>query len=347
MSPPPEGDPISLPPLLAVVGPTASGKTGFALEVARRSGAEIISCDSMAVFRGLDIGTDKPSAADRAAVPHHLIDVVEPGSYFSAGDFRASALEAIREISLRGRPCILVGGTGLYFRALTRGLLDLPPRQKALRERLDARISRRGPGALHRVLARLDPPAAARITPGDTMRTVRALEVRLVTGKPLSRWIEDSPFRPVGFSGMLQLGITAPREVLYARIEARVDAMLKGGLLAEVEHLWRGGKLSGPARKAIGYGELADYLEGRSPLGEALARIKLRSRHLAKHQLTWFKKEAGIRWYNSDKEAWENDAIEFIERWSQEAQPVTRDQHPEPDTQLRPQGPRAHHDLPG
>jgi tRNA dimethylallyltransferase len=347
MSQPPEGEPLSLPPLLAIVGPTASGKTGFALRVARRSGAEIISCDSMAVYKGLDIGTDKPSAADRAAVPHHLLDVVEPGDHYSAGDFRVAALEAIRGISLRKHPCIIVGGTGLYFRGLTRGLLDLPPRQKALRERLDARVARNGPAALHRVLTRLDPDAAARISPRDTLRTVRALEVRLATGQPLSRWINASPFQAAGFPGMLQIGITAPREILYSRIEARAEAMLAAGLLSEVEHLWREGRLSGPARKAIGYGELADHLEGRCSLEEALARIKLRSRHLAKRQLTWFKKETGIRWYNSDKEAWENDAIEFIQRWNQEAQPVARDQHTEPDPELRAQGPRAHHHLSG
>ncbi len=317
---PPDG-PIESCPCLAILGPTASGKSRFALEVALRFGGEIVSCDSMAVYRGMDIGTDKPSWENRARIPHHCLDVAEPGTYFSAGAFREAALSAIREISARGRLCIIVGGTGLYYRALTQGLVDLPPRNEPLRHRLQERAAHKGAESLHRLLTKLDPASASRIPSADTLRTIRALEVRILTGEPLSRVIEAQPFRRMGPEGMLRVGITGPRDLLYAKIERRVDAMVGGGLLEEVERLLRAGLLKGPARKAIGYGELADHLEGRCSLGEAVERVKLRSRHLAKRQITWFGKEMGLQWYSIGKEAWSNDAIQFIQRWHEKAQP--------------------------
>lgn len=318
MSPPDGG--ARPAPVLAIVGPTAAGKSRFALEVAERIGGEILSCDSMAVYRGLDIGTAKPSPEDRQRVRHHLLDVVEPGSAFSAGAFRAAAREAMADMAAREKACVLVGGTGLYYRALTQGLADLPPRDESLRERLTARVGRRGAQSLHKILRRLDPKAAARITPADTVRTVRALEVRLLTRRPISSWIETSPFGCAALPGVLKIGLSASRAVLYERIEARVDAMMAAGLLREVEGLHRAGRLTGTARKAIGYGELADALEGALTLPEAVARIKLRSRHLAKRQTTWFRKETGVKWYYIDaREAWKNDAMEFIQRWRQEA----------------------------
>lgn len=305
--------------VLAIVGPTAVGKSGFALAVAERLGGEIVSCDSMAVYRGLDIGTDKPSPAERARVPHHLLDVAEPGAYFSAGAFRQAALEAVREIGARGRACIVTGGTGLYYRALTKGLAQMPGRQERIRERLHERARRRGPPSLHRALRRLDPPSAARIMPRDTLRLVRALEVYLATGRPLSAWIaEEEP--PAGASiRWVRVGLTASRGWLYTRIEERVDSMMRAGFLDEVRRLRDLGVLTGPVAKAIGYGELAAHLEGLSSLEEAVARIKLRSRHLAKRQISWFKREAGIHWYSVDKEAWQHDAMEFIQRQFQEA----------------------------
>lgn len=319
MNPPDGGSYPAL--ILAVVGPTASGKSTFALEAAERFGGEILSCDSMAIYRGLDIGTDKPSPQDRKRVRHHLLDVAEPGSFFSAGAFRAAAQECMADMAARGKACVLVGGTGLYYRALTQGLLDLPSRDESLRERLKARMANRGTASLHRLLLRLDPPAAARIKPEDAVRTVRALEIRLLTGRRMSSWIQMSPFGSDGLSGVLRIGLTASRPVLYERIEARVDAMMASGLLREVEALHRSGTLSGPARKAIGYGELADHIEGACTLEQAVARIKLRSRHLAKRQITWFRRETGIKWYYIDtREAWKNDAMEFIERWRQETE---------------------------
>lgn len=301
-------------PVLFVVGPTAAGKTGFAVEAALRFGGEIISCDSMAVYRGLDIGTDKPGPEQRRGVPHHLIDVADPGTTFSAGAFRRAALEALDAIHRRGRLAIVVGGTGLYLRALTEGLLELPGRDEEVRSRLKDRIRRSGPERLHRILARLDPAYAASIGPRDALRIVRAMEVRLLTGRPLSKWIAESPFGSRPIEG-LKIGLTAQRAVLYHRIETRVEAMMAGGLLGETAALLESGALRGPAGKAIGYGECAAHLEGFLSLQEAVARIKLRSRHLAKRQVTWFNRESDIRWFFTDKEAWKDDAMEFIQRW--------------------------------
>jgi len=301
--------------LVSIVGPTAVGKSAFAADLARRFGGEIISCDSMAVYRGLDIGTDKPDDAARAQIPHHLLDVAEPGGFFSAGAFRKRALEAMGDIHSRGRLCILVGGTGLYYRALSQGLVTTPGRDEAVRLRLRARIARKGPEALHRILVRLDGAAAARIGLRDSLRIVRALEVRLLTGRPLSAWISESPFGASALPAHPRVGLTAPLQDLYARIDARVDRMVERGLLDEVRGLMDRGCLTGPARKAIGYGELADHLLGLMSMVDAVAKIKLRSRRLARRQMAWFRGERGITWYTLDnREVWRHESMEFIER---------------------------------
>jgi len=305
--------------LLCIVGPTGVGKSRFSMEVALRLGGEIISCDSMSVYRGLDIGTDKPSAEDRALVPHHLLDVAEPGSYFSAGAFRNAALAAERAIRARGHLPVVVGGTGLYYRALVQGLINAPPRQEALRARLKQRVARLGPERMHRILRRLDPAYAARIGPRDSLRIVRAMEVALATGRPLSEWIAEAPFRTGDCGGSLRIGLTSSRPFLYDRIERRVEAMMAAGFLEEVRGLEARGCLTGPVRKAIGYGELAAHLKGLVGLERAVSAIKLRSRHLAKRQLAWFTKEKHIQWFNVEKEAWKYDAMEFIERWPSQA----------------------------
>lgn len=301
-------------PLIGIVGPTATGKSTFALEVAAALDGEIISCDSMAVYRRLDIGTDKPPAEDRERVPHHLLDVAEPGTYFSAGAFRQAALQVISDIWSRGRDAVLVGGTGLYYRALTEGLVTAPPRNPELRDRLRTRIERHGPERLHTVLARFDPRYAATIGERDSLRIVRALEVFMLTGKPLSAWIADSPFGSTGIQPTIEVGLTASKPFLYNRIERRVEAMMARGLLEEVRRLREEGRIMGSVSKAIGYGELADHLGGLTTLEEAIAKIKLRSRHLAKRQWTWFKREDKIHWFDIEREAWKNDAMEFIKR---------------------------------
>jgi tRNA dimethylallyltransferase len=247
-------------------------------------------------------------------VPHHLLDVAEPGTCYSAGAFRRAALWAQEDIWARGRLPVVVGGTGLYYRALVRGLIDAPPRQEAIRARLKARIQRRGPERLHRVLQRLDAAYAAQIGPRDSLRIVRAMEVLLSTGKPLSAWISERPFAAIDGRRKLRVGLTASRAFLYDRIEKRVEAMMAAGFLEEVRELSRRECLSGPVSKAIGYGELAAHLEGLVSLEDAVSAIKLRSRHLAKRQTAWFKKEDDIDWFEIEKEAWEDDAIKFIER---------------------------------
>ncbi|MEW5763436.1 MAG: tRNA (adenosine(37)-N6)-dimethylallyltransferase MiaA [Acidobacteriota bacterium] len=315
---PPDGALFPEGPLLAFVGPTATGKTRLAVEAALLLGGEIVSCDSMAVYKGFDIGTDKPSPAERRGVPHHLIDVAEPGSFYSAGSFRADALKALLDIWSRGRTAILVGGTGLYYRSLTRGLVSAPGRHGEIRERLSRRALARGPEGLHRILSRLDPDRAREVGPRDTLRIVRALEVRLLTGRPFSRWIRQDPAQK-GVTPGLTVGLTAPKPFLYHRIERRVEEMMAAGLLDEVRRLREAGHLSGPASKAIGYGELASFLEGSLDLEEAVRRIKQRTRNLAKRQQAWFKKEEGIHWFDIQEEEWRDDALELIQRWREKA----------------------------
>jgi tRNA dimethylallyltransferase len=308
-------DDLLAQPVLAILGPTGAGKSRFAVEVALAFRGEVISCDSMAVYRGVDIGTDKPSLSERRGVRHHLIDVVEPGAFFSAGAFRAKALEAIREIRGREALPIIVGGTGLYARALLDGMAPAPPRNEALRERLKAIAERSGAGKLHRILQRLDPASASRLHQGDALRVIRAIEVRLVTGRPMSRLIEERPFGRESLSRVLRLCLTAPRQVLYNRIERRAEAMVQLGLVEEVKALVEAGKLKGPVAKAIGYSEIARYLKGEIGLEQALALIKQRSRNLAKRQLTWFRRESGLIWLDIETEAWKSNAMERIRRW--------------------------------
>lgn len=306
-----ESPDLSEEPVVAILGPTGTGKSSFAVRVALALGGEVVSCDSMAVYRGLDIGTAKPTPEERRGVPHHLLDVAEPGTTFSAGAFRAQALAALTDIRSRGRLPILVGGTGLYARALLQGLAHAPPSREPLRERLLAR----GSGRLNALLRRLDPARAAELPPRDTLRIVRALEVRLESGRPMSALLAEQPFGASGLRRVFRIGLTGPRPLLYNRIEARVDDMMARGFLQEVRGLLSAGVLRGPVAKAIGYGELAAHLAGELPLDEAVARIKQRSRNLAKRQLTWFRRESGTHWYTIDREAWESHAVERIQRW--------------------------------
>ena len=296
----------SRPPAIALMGPTASGKSALALAWARRLGGEIVSVDSALVYRGLDIGAAKPTAGERADVPHHLVDLCDPWQAYSAAAFAADARAAIDGILARGRLPILAGGTGLYFRALLRGLSPMPEADAAVRAAIDAEARERGWPALHAELARIDADAAARIHATDAQRIQRALEVFRLSGRPISQWQRDPPAAPRLPCRVLKLVIApAHRAVLHARIEARFDAMLAGGFLDEVRALRALPQLRGhpapldlPAIRAVGYRQAWEHLEGIASAGEFRDRAIHATRQLAKRQLTWLRGELDARWFD-------------------------------------------------
>jgi tRNA dimethylallyltransferase len=279
-----------------LMGPTGTGKSALALALAREFPLEIISVDSALVYRGLDIGTAKPTAAERAQTPHHLIDVCDPAETYSAGRFLEDALQLIPAIRGRGRIPLLVGGTMLYFRALMRGLAALPPAEPAVRARLDARARDAGWPALHAELARVDPEAAARIRPADGQRIQRALEVFELTGETIS----DRQRRAEGTGLRLSAHVLMPltRDELYQRLDRRFDAMLEAGFLAEVRTLHGRGDLDPelPSLRAVGYRQLWAHLDGRLPITDAVVAGKRATRNLAKRQLTWLRSEPALPW---------------------------------------------------
>jgi tRNA dimethylallyltransferase len=285
--------------LVCIVGPTASGKSNLALELAGRLGGEIVSADSRQVYRHLDIGTAKPTPAERARIPHHCLDLVEPGETFDAARFRDAARAAVAEIAARGRLPLVVGGTGLYVRALLRGLCPAPPRAPALR----AALAREPAPALYRRLAEVDPPAAVRIAPGDAVRVVRALEVALTTGVPLSRWQAEHRFAEPAYDALV-IGLAWPVAELDARIGARARKMMEAGFLDEVRALHRRGlDAAAPGLTAVGYRDLLACVEGRVDAAAALATTVRATRQFAKRQRTWFRREPGIGWYHPEGEA--------------------------------------------
>jgi len=278
------------------MGPTASGKTSLALALARVLPVEIVSVDSAQIYRGMDIGTAKPSPAERRAVPHHLIDIHEPTESYSAARFRIDALRLIREIAARGRTPLLVGGTMLYFKALREGLSELPEADASVRARIDAEAAERGWPALHSELAKIDPETAARLKPADSQRIQRALEIFRVSGTPMSRLLGRKPralpFRPIEIAL-----VPADRAVLHLRIEARFDAMLKQGLVDELRSLRERHALRStlPSMRCVGYRQAWRFLEGE--IGEKDLREHgiHATRQLAKRQLTWLRGMKGAR----------------------------------------------------
>ena len=276
------------------MGPTASGKTGAALEIARHRPCEIISVDSALVYRGMDIGTAKPTADELAAVPHHLIDIIDPADSYSVMQFREDALRLVAQISQRGALPLLVGGTMLYFKALRDGLDALPPADPALRAQLDREAAELGMPALHARLAELDPPTAARLQPNDSQRIQRALEIIHLSGQPMSQLLAQAVHTPLPFR-LLPIALEpSDRAVLHQRIAERFDAMLDradGGLLAEVRRLRaRGDLLPGlPSMRCVGYRQAWEYLDGQ--IDRATLRDKgiAATRQLAKRQLTWLR----------------------------------------------------------
>ena len=280
-------------------GPTAAGKTSLALAVARRLDAEIVSVDSMAVYRGLDIGTAKPTAVERAAVPHHGLDLMAPDAVFSVAQWLAAAYEAVAGIRRRGKQILFVGGTPLYLRSLRDGLAPVPAEDPVIRQRLAAEAATTGPAVLHSRLQSIDPAAASRIHPNDAKRLIRALEVAEVTGHPMSEVWKHSPTvgnasSPTFTSQMLAVDL--PRRILYDRIDRRVEAMFSGGILEETAAALRAPGIGPTARQAAGYTEAIDLIEGRLTRTAAIERTKARTRQLAKRQLTWLRSFKDAIW---------------------------------------------------
>ncbi len=280
--------------IVVVAGPTASGKSALAIDLARRLGGEIVNADSQQVYRGLDAGTAKPTAEERAAVPHHLLDVVGPGEEMDAVRWAALADEAIAVIAARGRLPVVTGGTGLYLRALLHGVVEAPGRDPELRAMLEEEAERLGRPALHARLAEVDPGAAARIRPNDLVRIVRALEIAAGGARP-SDLHAAHRFREERYRATI-LALDLPRPELHARIDTRVPAMFERGLLDETERLLArfGGAL--PARVPIGYAESAAVLRGELSQAEAVRRIQVAHRRYARRQVIWLRKEPGVRW---------------------------------------------------
>ena len=280
-------------PVLALVGPTASGKTALALELAPRLGAEVVSADAMLVYRGMDIGTAKPTPEERALVPHHLVDLVDPGEDFSVARFQPLARAAINQVLGRGRLPLLVGGSGLYFHAVVDQFV-FPPTDAALRARLESEAAAGALPAMYQRLAGIDPAAAARIQPGNLRRVVRALEVIELTGRPFSSF-RRAMDAPVSRYRLAVLGLDPGRETLRTRVAERVAAMAEAGLVEEVRRLATR-PLSRTARQALGYKELLDALEQGTPLQQALDAVVRRTRAYARRQLAWFRRDPRVRW---------------------------------------------------
>src|SRR5580692_8257668 len=316
--------------LIVILGPTASGKSALAIELAKRLNGEILVCDSTQVYRHFDIGTAKVPPSDQKNISHHLVDLVEPDEIFTAGDYRRHALLALDDLRRRSKLPILAAGTGLYLRALLEGLADAPTRSEELRDRLRRSAKRRGATHPHKILARLDPESAARIAPRDTQKIIRAIEMRILAGKPVaeifragraesreevraevrtrerpSDGVQDEARRALRASALegyaiTKIGLAPPRPALYARIDARVNEMLAAGWLDEVRALVSSGiPVDAKPFQFIGYADLRAHLEGRIPLAAAVANIQKSTRRFAKRQLTWFRREPDVHWLNS------------------------------------------------
>jgi len=283
------------PLVVLLLGPTGSGKTALSLELGERFGGEIVSCDSVAVYRRMDLGTAKPTKEERARLPHHLIDVADPNQPFTAGEYGRQARAALREIASRGHLPIVTGGTGLYLRALTDGLFAGPERQQELRVRLQRSREKHGEGWLHRMLVRLDPASAARIHANDAAKLIRAIEVCLAARKPLSQVMARDPL--TGFR-LLRIGLNPPRKPLYARLNQRAAAMFSAGLVDETRGLLaRYGPVK--ALDSLGYRQAAAVLAGTLTLEAAVEAAQQGHRNFAKRQLTWFRREPDVRWIES------------------------------------------------
>lgn len=283
----------NLPPALFLMGPTASGKSALAVQLAHALNGEIISVDSALVFKGMDIGTAKPTLAERQGIPHHLIDIIDPSESFSTGQFRNKALALMANISQRGKLPILVGGTMLYFNALSNGLAVLPVADSAIRAQLDLDLIELGKNALHQRLALVDPEAAARIHPNDPQRVQRALEVYAISGKSLTSFFTAEPAQSLPYRVIKLIIAPSDRKILHGVIAQRFMAMMEQGFMAEVETLYQRGDLNEtmPAIRAVGYRQAWSYLQGDIDKDTLIETAIIATRQLAKRQFTWLRKE--------------------------------------------------------
>ena len=286
------------PLLVVILGPTASGKSALAIALAQRFDGEIVSCDSVALYRHFEIGTAKPTREQRSRVPHHLLDIAEPDAPFTAGDYARQARAAVAEIAQGKRLGIVVGGTGLYLRALLEGLFPGPQRSEELRERLRARASANGPDYLHRILGRLDTAAAAKIHPNDSPRLIRAIEVCLASRAPMSELWQQGGREPLRGFRILRIGLDPPRDALYARINWRAQEMFNQGLVDETRALLEryGDPRRAPPLNSLGYKQAMQLLRGELTCEQAVAAAQQGHRNYAKRQMTWFRREPAVTW---------------------------------------------------
>ncbi len=284
------------PRLIAIVGPTASGKSQVAMEIASKINAEIISADSMQIYRYMDIGTGKPSPEDRGRIPHHLIDIIFPDEAFSAANYKERARGIIDELRKAGKNILIVGGTGLYIKALSRGLFPSPEADQSLRQEMKEKANYLGRTFLWQELRKVDPVSASRLHPNNTLRIIRALEVYRQTGLPLSHWHREHGFRDRPYE-VLKIGLMRERKDIYRRIENRVDYMVRRGFEEEVKSLLkRGYGRHLKSMRGLGYKRMAEYVCGERDFEEAIHLIKQETKAYAKRQLTWFRKDPEVRW---------------------------------------------------
>jgi tRNA dimethylallyltransferase len=306
----------SLAPLVVILGPTASGKSTLGVWLAEQMGGEVVACDSTQLYKGFDIGTAKPSLAERRGVAHHLIDVLAPSEPATAGGYREAAIAVLEDLRRRNRVPILTVGTGLYLRALLEGLADVPQRSEELRDRLRESRDRHSAGHLHRVLLRLDPDAAGKIAAADEQKLIRAIEVCLLTKRPLTHVYREGRAPLEGWR-TIKLGLQPPREDLYEKIHARTESMMARGWLDEVRALMNSG-LTDEAKPFdfIGYRELRAVARGEMRLADAQAAIQQATRRYAKRQITWFRREAGVRWLDAfgDSPTIQAEALQFVKQ---------------------------------
>jgi tRNA dimethylallyltransferase len=283
------------PLLIAVVGPTGSGKTALSLALAQHFGGEIVNCDSVALYRELEIGTAKPSPGERARAPHHLFDILDLTTVFTAGDYAQAARQTVAEIAARGHLPVVVGGTGLYLRAFLEGLFAGPKRSEELRSRLREIARRKGPQHLHRVLERLDPLAASKIHPNDVPKLVRAVEVCLQSRQKMTELWQRGRQPLTGFR-ILRIGLDPDRATLYGRINRRARWMFDSGLIQETERLVASFGPGAPALQSLGYRQALRFLRGEVDCESAIAAAQQAHRNYAKRQMTWFRREPDVRW---------------------------------------------------